>query len=142
MFFLCQIYNIMEFSTVNIHGGSHCFIKAKIEGIDTTLLLDTGSSNSALDKKFIHDNNLKMEKSEFPIIGYNSIDVSGMRTKATMNIDNNTNETIFEVLCLDYMNKIYSDNNIKPIDGIFGCDMMNRYKATIDFRNNSIILNG
>jgi hypothetical protein len=108
------------------------------------LLLDTGASKTVLDKHFLteHFKELPLRTSEQLTtgLGANNIeshftDVSDLKLGG-VKIKNYT----AHILDLAHVNETYSQINIPLIQGVIGCDLLFKHKATINFRKKILLL--
>ncbi len=117
--------------------GYHLTVNVNINGKDALVLIDTGASRSVFDisriKNFTIEQSFEQHDKLSTGLGTNS-----MVTHTT----NLTNFKIgdlllksFEAVLLDltHVNESYSKLGLDQIDGVFGSDLLHRYKAIVDY---------
>lgn len=131
---------------LNIEGdGFHLQIKIRINGKAANAIIDTGASKTVFDKTRI-DHFLKKEKITEHDRMSTGLGTASMKShevilkkfsigKADM-IDYKS-----VVLDLSHVNQTYSSIGLKPIDGVLGSDVLELYKAVIDYGKKVLILN-
>ena len=124
---------------LDIEGeGFHIMIKGLIHGKEANFLVDTGASRSVFDTKTISSfiENIEFEKKEGMTAGVGSSDLES----AVFIIDTFSLGTMeilnYEAVALDLENiyEMYGKLGLPHIDGIIGGDLLNRYKAVINYR--------
>ena len=124
--------------------GFHLSAKIYLNGKVANVIVDTGASktvfgNSSIqkyvtDKKFKNLENLSIglgsKKIKSKSVTINKIKIG------TIKIANYT--TI--LLDLSHINDSYKEIGLKPIDGILGSDILNKYNAIIDYKKRIIKL--
>jgi hypothetical protein len=101
-------------------------------------LIDSGASNSFLNETFFEDG-LKEEVS-FSAVGMESGFSVWAATPDTINLSG-IHLTNFMLLKTDlsYINQSLTAFEFAPVDGIFGCDLLQHLKATINFKKRQLI---
>jgi len=120
----------------------HLEIRAKINGIKGSFILDTGASNSCIDFKFAEYFKLTSEESEVLAAGAGAVN---MRTEVSKenNIKIGTwkREDINLVLFdLSHVNTALENHNTPPVHGILGADILNLGKGIIDYQYTCLYL--
>ncbi len=120
----------LKFTTTN-----HFEIKAFINGIKGTFILDTGASGSCVGFEAIQRFKLSVKDSEIKAVGAGA---SNMTTKIS-----NSNElkigkwkkkrVALILFNLTHVNDGLMNHNAKPVDGIIGADILKKGKAIIDY---------
>lgn len=120
----------LKFTTTN-----HFEIKASINGIKGTFILDTGASGSCVGFEAIQRFKLSVKDSEIKAVGAGA---SNMTTKIS-----NSNElkigkwkkkrVALILFNLTHVNDGLMNHNAKPVDGIIGADILKKGKAIIDY---------
>ncbi len=125
-------------------GGTHLFVKSKINGIKTFLLIDTGASNSVFDinNPQFKDTKFEIKDDDIQSSGFNST-ISNLHTGTinSLRICHLTilnKETIFTPL--DYINSLYETIKLPKISGIIGSDFLIEYSAIINLKTNILYL--
>jgi len=120
----------------------HLLIKAKINGVNGTFILDTGASNSCVGIDGISKFQLFAENSETKAAGAgatgmetqvsksNVLQMSRWKTKSLMVI-------IFD---MSHVNEALNSYKTKAVDGIIGADVLLQGKAIIDYSNHYLYL--
>ena len=121
---------------------NHFEIKAKINGVKGTFILDTGASNSCVGFDSVKLFNLDTEESDIKAAGAGAID---METK--MSKKNNVkigkwkyNKLVLVLFNLTHVNTALSNHNAKPVDGIIGADILKKGKGIIDYEKKYLYL--
>ena len=130
---------------LDIEGdGFHIMIKGTIHGKEARFLIDTGASRSVFDPKTITSfiDNLQFEKKEGMTAGVGSSDLES----STFIIDHlsigELEITDYEGVALDLENihEMYAKLHLPHIDGIIGGDLLQKYKAVINYRSKKLRL--
>lgn len=117
--------------------GYHLQIKAKINGKNANLLIDTGASKTVFDKArlaaFIKGAMIEEHDRLSTGLGTTSMQShQAMLKKLTLGslvIEN----YLAVALDLSHVNETYAKLGYKPIDGVLGSDILKDYKAVIDY---------
>ena len=122
--------------------GYHLFIKGSIGNHEVRLLIDTGASNTVVDKKFISDKTpeLKLELNEQLTTGVGSNTIQSEFTEINdLKIGNITIRS-YKVAVLDLMhvNETYQIIQLPPIDGVIGCDFLVQFEAVINMKKKQL----
>jgi len=136
---------IVPFRTIKLNNqGVHLLIKCRINGKSATMLIDTGASNTVFDKtrfdRFMPVSKLKTMRKMSTGLGTNSmISRSGVVERielGTLRIPR------FKAMVLDlsHVNASYQSLKLKPIDGVLGGDILNKYKGVINYGNGTLEL--
>lgn len=120
----------------------HLLIKARINGIKGSFILDTGASNSCVGFESISLFQLKAGKSKTKASGAGA---NGMETQLAK--DNKlqlgkwkNNEFHLVIFDLTHVNLALIQHKAKPIHGIIGADILLAGKAIIDYYNHCLYL--
>ncbi len=124
--------------------GFHVFIPAKIGRTKLRLLLDTGASKTVLDKSFLteHFKDLPLNTSEQLTTGLGANNIESHFTEISdlrigkMKIKYYTSH----ILDLSQVNETYRQIDMPVINGVIGCDLLLKYKATINLRKKTLTL--
>jgi hypothetical protein len=125
-------------------GGRHIAIKARINGYNSVLLVDTGASNSIFDSDHIAfaETSLKKVDSDGNSSGFNS-EISNLfqgeisEFKISRYKQNNI-KVIFT--SMDHINALYRTLRFPVIAGIIGCDWLLENKAVLDFSQHILVI--
>jgi hypothetical protein len=129
---------------INIEDdGNHIVVTALLNNKPANLLIDTGASRTIFDSNRIHlfeDSEIKLHDRLSTGLGTNSME-SKTITLGQLNIgDISIHNSEVILLDLEHVNVSYQKLNIDPIDGVIGGDMLERYKAVIDYNKMTITL--
>ena len=121
---------------------NHLELKASINGVKGSFILDTGASNSCVDIDLIEHFSLDAKESETKAAGAgatdmetqqsenNALKVAGWKTK-------NCHLVLFD---LSHVNTALTQHKAKKVDGIIGADILQQGKAFIDYSKNILYL--
>ena len=130
---------------LDIEGeGFHIMVKGMIHGKEASFLIDTGASRSVFDPNtitsFIED--IQFERKEGMSASVGSSDLES----ATFVIDSLAIGSLeikdYEAVALDLENihEMYAKLRLPHIDGIIGGDLLQKYKAVINYRSKKLRL--
>ncbi|MFD0965247.1 retropepsin-like aspartic protease [Pseudofulvibacter geojedonensis] len=127
----------MKLTKTNHYKTSAC-----INGVKGSFIVDTGASNTCIDKNLIEKFNLTPENSETKAAGAGAIDMETQLAKNNNIVlskwkSKNNNIIIFD---LSHVNQALTNHNSKPVHGIIGADLLKKGKAIIDYKKNNIYL--
>lgn len=121
---------------------NHMELKAKINGIEGTFILDTGASNSCVGFDAIGHFKLLAQDSDVRAAGAgatnmltqiaqeNTVEIKGWKKKK---ID-------FVLFDLTHVNDALVNHNAEKVHGIIGADILQKGKAVIDYKSNKLYL--
>ena len=120
----------------------HLLIKATINGVKGTFILDTGASSSCVGFEGIELFRLKAQKSKTKASGAGA---TGMFTQiATENKlqlgDWKQNDFDLVIFDLSHVNEALIAHKAKPVHGIIGADILMKGKGIIDYFNHCLYL--
>ncbi len=125
--------------------GFHLLIKIRINGKSANAILDTGASKTVFDKERI-ERFLGKEK-----VGEHSRMSTGLGTTSMKSHQVTLGKLALGkielskynavVLDLSHVNQTYNQIGLKPIDGVVGSDLMQKYRAVIDYGKKLLVLN-
>lgn len=118
-------------------NGFHLLVPVDINGIRTTLVLDTGASKSILDLQWVQDNvekAIQLEKETSVGVGGSqlksySIEVDSLLI-GSLSIKNHKTA----VLDLSHVKLSYQNLGLPEIIGIIGGDILSEFNAIIDYK--------
>lgn len=120
----------------------HLLIKANVNGVKGTFILDTGASNSCVGFESISLFNLKAGTSETKASGAGA---TGMFTQLAK--DNvlkmgrwKSKEFHLVIFDMSHVNHALKAYKAKPVQGIIGADILLQGKAIIDYYNHCLYL--
>jgi hypothetical protein len=121
---------------------NHLEIKAKINGIEGSFILDTGASSSCVGFEFATHFGLMSEESDVLAAGAGAID---MRTELSQN--NLLKIAKWQMTGLDIVlfdlsniNTALENHHAQPVHGILGADLLNNGRGVIDYQYNCLYL--
>ena len=114
---------------------NHLELKAKINDVKGSFILDTGASNSCVSLDLIEHFNLISEESEVKAAGAGATDMETKKSENnTLQIGkwktNNSNLVLFD---LTHVNTALTQHNAEEVHGIIGADILESGKAFIDY---------
>ncbi|GGH44816.1 acid protease [Mangrovimonas yunxiaonensis] len=114
---------------------NHFEIRASINGVKGSFILDTGASSSCLDFESINRFKLKAKDSEVKAAGAGAIDMTTqIAPKNKVKIGKWKKDKVALILfSLSHVNTALVNHNAKPVDGIIGADILKKAKAIIDY---------
>ena len=113
----------------------HIILSAKINGINSRFMLDTGATHSVIDEQQKERLNVSSSISDIVATGAGKSDIpvaSAENVKFEMN-DLLLDKNEFLIMNLNHVNNAILDYGGKRIDGIIGSDILSEYKAVIDY---------
>ena len=121
---------------------NHFEIKAKINDVKGTFILDTGASNSCVGFDSVELFNLDTEESDIKAAGAGAIDMeTKMSQQNKINIGKWKDDKLVLVLFnLTHVNTALLNHNSKPVHGIIGADILKKGKAIIDYEKKYLYL--
>lgn len=121
---------------------NHFEIKAKINGVNGTFILDTGASNSCVGFESVELFKLDTEESEIKAAGAGAIDMeTKLSQKNKIKIGKwNDDKLVLVLFNLTHVNTALVNHNSKPVHGIIGADVLKKGKAIIDYNRKYLYL--
>ncbi len=118
--------------------GFHALLKIKINGKSARMVLDTGASQTVLDKNRVHRfvDEKKFEKNEALStgLGTNSMESHIVHIRKIQLGELLIKDSTLILLDLAIVNSSYEQIGMKPVDGIVGSDILVHHRAVIDFQ--------
>lgn len=113
----------------------HLEVKATLNGIDGTFIVDTGASNSCVGFEAVHKFNLFAQDSDIKAAGAGASDMlTQLSKKNIVHIGKWSKNKISLILFdLTHVNTALIAHDAEPVDGIIGSDILKRGKAIIDY---------
>lgn len=120
----------------------HLLIKAKINGVLGTFILDTGASNSCIGSDKVELFKIVSQQSNAKVGGAGGVNMSAsLSKKNTIKIGNwKTKDFKIIVFDLHHVNQSLEAQKAKPIDGIIGADILLQGHGIIDYYNHYLYL--
>ncbi|MGK4566823.1 retropepsin-like aspartic protease [Flavobacterium sp. 3HN19-14] len=120
----------------------HLLLKAKINGISGTFILDTGASNSCVGFESVGFFALEAKKSKTKAAGAGA---TGMITQVSKNnslqIGSWKSSALHLVIFdLSHVNEALTQHKAKPVNGIIGADILIDGKAILDYDSCNLYL--
>jgi len=122
--------------------SKHFVINAKINGIKGRFIVDTGASNSCVGLEEIILFNLSLEQTNKKAAGAGSTNISTQIAKGnTMHLRRfKIKSLMLVVIDLSHINTALIEHNTKPINGIIGADILEKYKGILDYNYKALYL--
>ncbi|MBO4615436.1 MAG: aspartyl protease family protein [Bacteroidales bacterium] len=123
-------------------GGKHIFVRCKVGGTKSLMLIDTGCSNTVFDSGSevfagIRLHELKGTNKNFSLnAAIDDVKIGKIKDFAIGRFKVNINRGVF--ISLEQINSLYESMLGQRIIGILGSDFMRKYKAIIDFGKGSM----
>ena len=119
----------------------HYLIEAKLNGIKGRFILDTGASNScictSLENKF---NVISMPSKEKASSANSEMTQTRVSKTNAIQIGKWEDKTSLITFNMNHINIALRENQIDPIEGIIGADILKKSKAILDYKKNKIYL--
>lgn len=124
---------------VNLHNdGFHLLVEVVVFGQSFNVVLDTGASKTVFDKTVIveHMKDAELTSSELLStgLGTNSMESHTIILPALKIGKFKLKNFEAAVLDLSTISHAYSSLNLPPVIGVLGGDILNRYKAIINYK--------
>jgi hypothetical protein len=126
--------------------GFHLMLKAKINGKNANLIIDTGASRTVFDEALIkgflpeaYDDFETNEKLSTGL-GTNSMQSAAFKLKSLKLGDLNIKNYLAVILDLTNINESYAKLNLPLIHGVIGGDLLHKYKAVIYYSSKNLKL--
>ena len=115
----------------------HLLIKAKINNIKGTFILDTGASNSCVGFEGIENFELLAENSETKAAGAGATGILTQLSKRNKLQLGRWKSSVINLVVFDmsHVNEALVSYKTKPVNGIIGADILLQGKAIIDYAN-------
>lgn len=120
----------------------HLQIKAKINGVKGSFILDTGASNSCVGFESIELFKLTAGKSKTKAAGAGATGMLTQLAKSNKLYLGKWKNTDFHLVIFDlsHVNEALKQYKTKPVHGIIGADVLLSGKAIIDYYNHCLYL--
>ncbi len=124
--------------------GSHLFCKGRINGKKVRVLIDTGASKSVLSAEFASKlkslKYIQVEEGETSGIGPEKLEAQFARLKSLRFKSLNIKKLIVGTIDVSHVKALYESLNIEPFDFILGGDVLEKYRAKIDYKKKTLTL--
>lgn len=132
------------YTKIKLHSTktNHFELKAIVNGVKGSFILDTGASNSCVGFEGIDTFKLKVEDSEVKAAGAGALDMkTQVSKKNVIKIGKwKQKKTSLVLFNLIHVNTALKNHNAKPVDGIIGADVLKKTKAVIDYKKKYLYL--
>jgi predicted aspartyl protease len=127
---------------MNLTKTNHFKITAKINGVKGKFIVDTGASNTCIDKELVEQFKLTSEDSDTKAAGAGATDmVTQLAKNNSLDVGKWTSKkNTLVVFDLSHVNEALVNHNSKPVHGIIGADILKKGKAVIDYKNRLLFL--
>ena len=121
---------------------NHFEVKAKINNVKGTFILDTGASKSCVDINASNIFLMKTKKSSIKISGASGAEMKTKKSKKNrIKIGQWNGQGIKLVLIdLSQINTALKKQNAKPVQGIIGADILKKANGIIDYKKQKLYL--
>lgn len=121
---------------------NHFEIKATINGVKGSFILDTGASSSCVGFEAIETFKLIAKDSKIKAAGAGATDMlTQLSKKNTLKIGKWKKDKVALILFnLSHVNTALTTHNAQPVDGIIGADILKKSKAIIDYEKKYLYL--
>lgn len=138
-FLLNKGYKRIKLTKINTN---HYEVKAKINGIEGSFILDTGASTSCVGFEAVKIFNLKAKDSKIKAAGAGAVNMETQISKSNkVRIGKWSKKRVALVLFnLDHVNTALTQHEAEPVHGIIGADILQKGKAIIDYDKNCLYL--
>jgi len=128
---------------VRLHKSKtqHLLCIARINGVKTQLLIDTGASNSCLNQAFKEKFLLQEKGQPFEAAGAGEGKLQAVQsTASTLRLGRYAAGThAFMMLDMSHINATLQSQGAAPIDGILGADFFFQKNVQIDYQNRRML---
>ena len=125
-----------------ITNSNHIIIKCKINSINSSLLVDTGASNSCINYSSANKFKINFKKcNENASSATNTIKEIFYSNNNILEIED-LKKNNFKVILFDmtHINNSLTEKGISTVDGIIGSDILKELNAIIDYKKKTISL--
>jgi len=121
---------------------NHFEVKAVLNNIEGSFIVDTGASNSCVGFDAVEKFNLFTQDSDIKAAGAGATDMlTQLSKKNTLQLGKWFRNRISLVLFdLTHVNTALIAHHAEPVDGIIGADVLRRGKAVIDYEKKCLYL--
>jgi predicted aspartyl protease len=143
--FFCAMTVTIPLEIINIENeGFHPHISVKINGNSAVLLLDTGASKTVFDMEMLkqHIENMEAQAHDKFTTGLGTNSMMSHTTTIDLLELGEIQITEFDAVLLDlsHVNQSYEMLGVGKITGVLGSDLLVDLKATINFSENTLLL--
>lgn len=125
-------YEMIKLTQTN---SNHLTIKAKINGVEGSFILDTGASGTCVGLDTVSHFNLKIQNSDMRAAGAGSNNLlTQLSEKNTIELESwRVIDSHLILFNLNHVNEALIKQKAKPVHGIIGADILNSGDAIIDY---------
>lgn len=128
---------------LTLNGIGHFKVKAKINGVKGSFIVDTGASHTVIDETCGEKFKLKFSSKESKTAG--GLGTSELKTKRSTGNkikinDFEINRLPLTALSLEHVNNSLKKHGSPKIDGVIGADILKKHSAIIDYKGKAIYL--
>ncbi len=129
-------------SKLTLTKTNHFEIKALLNNVEGSFIVDTGASNSCVGFEAVEKFGLFAQDSDVKAAGAGATDMlTQLSQKNSIQIENWLKNRISLVLFdLNHVNSALIAHQTEPVDGIIGADILKRGKAIIDYERKCLYL--
>ena len=124
--------------------GCHLMVRAFVNGIETSMIIDTGASNTVFDKNyfslFAPDEKTDIMQAVSTAVGANNLETHSANISSLKFGDLNLEDYQAVLLDLSNINEAFATAGLPPIHAILGGDLLKKLKASIDYSNKTLKL--
>ena len=125
-------------------AGYHLLVKARVNGKNATLLIDTGASKTVFDKgrilRFADEKFFKPLEKLSTGLGTSDMETHSIVLKKFQVGKLSLSDFEIIVIDLSHVNLTYAKLDLPAIDGVLGSDLMVKHDAVIDYRKKEMVL--
>lgn len=122
--------------------SKHFVVKAKINNVDGCFIIDTGASNSCLGLDEVNLYGLKLSQTDKKAAGAGSANIETQISRQnSLKIKHFEIKNItLVVIDLTHINMALIEHKTKPVNGIIGADVLQKYCAIINYKDKTLYL--
>jgi|SaaInlV_125m_DNA_1040241.scaffolds.fasta_scaffold121903_1 hypothetical protein len=123
--------------------SQHLIGEFTLNGKTAVFLIDTGASNSCVDKTRADYFNLEAEGDNLPLqgAGQEKLFAQSSHKSSLYYLDKEIHHLSFMLIDMDTINAALAKQEEEKIDGIIGADILHKKKAIIDYHQCCLYLN-
>lgn len=146
MYFRCMQKSAIDFKLIKLErNGYHPVCTVTINHKDAIMVIDTGASHTVLDKKqavrFLPESKIKLSEAKSSGLGTNDMGSAYATFDYFILGDLALRRRKTIILDLAHINLAYATMQLPLIDGVIGCDILKKYKASINFSTKKLVIN-
>lgn len=121
-------------------GNWHYLLEVKISGVQTYLIIDTGSTQTVIDNEFMQHLDVANSK-EYPVYGFSASSVKVVFVNCpTLELPGGLcyKDITFGTTDLSDMRKMYKEGTGYDVAGLLGSEFLNKYCGSMNFRRKTL----